>query len=89
MEKEYIKEKIQSLGYSKSASLRIAQGMERLPPVVKKNVEEWMQGKEITECKYHGVSVKGIMEQHKEFGMQYSFLQSMMLFLWLVDNGKV
>ena len=75
--KEYLSDKIQEiygcnyiLGDKKAAKL-----IDNLPKELFPNVEEWLGGDPISEIDYGGMSIKRIMEQHKEsLGRIYDFL---------------
>lgn len=80
---------IESLEYEEQFAINRAQRlMENMPEVLYPNIEEWIDDKPISDLVIGDVSIKRIMEQHKDIdGKIYGFVQCAFLMKDYVNNG--
>lgn len=60
----------------------------RIPEELYPNVFEWLDGKEISEIDYHGMSIKRIMDEcYQRFHQRFTFLTALDNMLWYIHSG--
>lgn len=63
--------------------------MENMPRELLQNIEEWLDDEPISDVVIGEVSVKMIMEQHKEDGIIHNFIDSLFVMKDYVNSGCV
>ena len=88
--KKYTSDKIQKIyGWNSNiGDKEAAQLIDNLPEELYPNIEEWLNNEPISEIDYGGMSIKRIMEQHKEsLDVIYPFLTCLKIMNKYIRNG--